>query len=132
VVAAARFVPSVFRTHGPKRKKGHTLGSMLGFTLSEPATVSVKIQRRLPGRRKGKRCVKPSRAPRHARRCKRWRSAGSLPPRLGVAGGNVRGFAGKLRGHALANGRYRALLSATDASGNRSAVRTATFRVVLR
>jgi hypothetical protein len=83
-------------------------GTKLRFDLSEAAAVTVAIQRR-----KGK----------------RWRAVGSLT-RPGQAGRNRIRFGGRLRGRALRPGRYRAVLRATDAAGNRSAAARVRFRVV--
>ena len=48
----------------------------------------------------------------------------------GTAGANARSFSGRRRGRALGAGGYRALLTATDAAGNRSAPVAIAFRIV--
>jgi hypothetical protein len=83
-------------------------GTKLRFDLSEAATVKVAVQRR-----KGK----------------RWRAVGTLT-RAGQAGRNRIRFGGRLRGRALRPRRYRAVLRATDAAGNRSQAARVRFRVV--
>jgi hypothetical protein len=50
--------------------------------------------------------------------------------RKSKAGLNVVRFSGRLGSRALKPGRYRAILVATDASGNRSAARRVAFRVI--
>jgi hypothetical protein len=50
----------------------------------------------------------------------------------GVPGRNSTPFSGKVKGRALAAGRYRARIAATDASGKRSPVSTVSFRILRR
>lgn len=76
------------------------------FVLSESADVRIVIRRR-GGRRVGA----ISRADR-------------------PAGANRIGFTGRFRGRALRPGRYLALLTATDAAGNRSATKRTGFRIL--
>jgi streptogramin lyase len=85
------------------------------FTLSERATATVRLERRLSGRRAGGRCVAPARARRGAKRCIRWVAA-TAPVRRTLPGGRrVVALAG---GRVLAPGRYRVSVSARDAAGN--------------
>ncbi len=85
-------------------------GTRLRYTLSEGARVTMKIQRRLAGR--------PA----------RYRSAGTLR-RSGVSGLNRTRFTGRIGRRALRPGRYRVVITATDAAGNRSARKTTRFRI---
>jgi hypothetical protein len=48
----------------------------------------------------------------------------------GKAGKNRMRFSGRVRGRALARGRYRAVVQAIDAAGNRAAPRRVSFTVV--
>jgi hypothetical protein len=86
-------------------------GTRFRFRLSEDATVRVKILRRLPGTRN------------------RFRKVGTLRRQLTSGSRSVR-FSGRLGSKALRAGRYRAVVTAIDASGNRSAPVRASFRVV--
>jgi PKD domain len=99
------------------------------FRLSERARVRIAIQRGLAGRRTGRRCVAPGRAPKGARRCTRWRRLVVLR-KLAAPGPNSVRFAGKVRDRPLRAGRYRALATATDGVGNISRPRSARFRAV--
>jgi hypothetical protein len=99
------------------------------FSLDEPATVSVKIQRALPGRREGSACRKPSARNRAARRCTRHVLVTTLNA-AGTTGANRVRFSAKAHRRSLARGHYRALITATDAAGNRSAVRRLSFAIV--
>jgi hypothetical protein len=101
-------------------------GTTLQFAPSEPARVTVKIERRLSGRRVRGRC----RAGAHAgKRCKLFKSAGRSLTRQGLQGPNTIAFSGRLGRKALTIGTYRALITATDAAGNRS--RTAKLGFVI-
>ena len=82
-------------------------GGTVRFTLSEKASVTITIQR------------KRGRATPHPARSKK--SAGK--------GANRKAFGGKLAKRKLKPGRYRVRARATDAAGNRSKTRSASFRV---
>jgi hypothetical protein len=103
-------------------------GTRFRYTLSEPARVTLGIQRARPGRRSGGRCVAPSPRLRKAKRCIRYSTVGTLR-RTGTKGANSIRFTGRIGKRALRAGRYRAVISATDAAGNRSPLRTAGFRI---
>jgi hypothetical protein len=85
-------------------------GTRLRYTLSENARVVLKIKRRL--------AVKPA----------RYRTVGTLT-RSGLTGVNRIRFTGRIGRRALRPGRYRAVITAIDAAGNRSVPRSARFRV---
>ena len=76
------------------------------FTLSEPATVRIRVERAFAGR-----------------------GVGRLTQRDRPAGRNTLAFSGRLRGRTLAPGRYRATISAVDRAGNRSAERRTGFTI---
>jgi PKD domain len=107
-------------------------GSAFRYTLSEPATVAIAIQRPRPGRRAGARCVKPRRSLRKRRRCTRHTAVGRLTRLNRPAGANRTAFSGRIGKRALKPRRYRATLIATDASGNRSRPARVKFRIVGR
>jgi hypothetical protein len=104
-------------------------GSTFTFSLSEPAKVSIKVERRLgTGRRVDGRCVRRTRRNRSRPVCTRYSSVGTVRTD-GRQGVNELRFSGRLNGRALSPGTYRASLTATDAAGNASAVSRATFTV---
>jgi hypothetical protein len=104
-------------------------GTAFKLTLSEPSAVKIAIKRALPGKRVGKRCVKPTATNRHRRACTRFVSAGTL--RRGEKAGAVSvKFSGRIGKRALKPGRYRATITATDAAGNVSKPRSVSFRIV--
>jgi hypothetical protein len=81
-------------------------GTKLRYSLSEAAKVTVKIQR-----------------------VSTRRIVGKLT-RNGVKGANTIKFSGRIGSKALKPGRYRAVLAAIDAAGNRSSASRVSFRVV--
>ena len=94
-------------------------GTTFVYTLSEPATVAISIQRAQPGRRKGHNCVKPTKKNRKARKCTRFVTMAKLN-RSGARGVNAVPFSGRIRTKTLKPGKYRAMFAARDAAGNLS------------
>lgn len=105
-------------------------GSAFLFTLSEDARTSIAIARALPGRRAGKRCVKPRRGLK--RRCTRYAVVSTLTRTKTRRGPNRVAFSGRIGTRKLRPGRYRATVGAVDAAGNRAKAKRVTFRVVRR
>jgi hypothetical protein len=104
---STRSVFAVARAATP-RAAGVARGTRLSYTLSENARVMLKIQHKLGTR---------------------YRTVGSLR-RSGVGGPNRIRFTGRIGRRALRPGRYRVVVTATDAAGNRSAPKAARFRIV--
>ena len=109
VIGAFRATPSVFAIARTPRTAGVRSGTRFRYTLSEPARVTLRIQRGRAGRG--------------------YRTLAKLTRNAASGTDRVR-FTGRLGKRALRPGRYRALLTATDAAGNRSARRTTRFRIV--
>ena len=105
-------------------------GTAFVFALSEPAQTTITISRAVAGRRSGKRCVKPRRSLRKRKRCTRLVKVGTLKRSKTKAGKNTIAFTGRLGKKALARGRYRASVVATDVANQRSAARQVSFTVV--
>lgn len=105
-------------------------GTAFRFTLSEDARTTITIERAVPGRRKGKRCIKPQR--RLKRKCTRYVRSHTLTRRGTVRGANRIAYSGRVGRRALGPGRYRATLVATDPAGNRSKPAAVSFAVVRR
>jgi hypothetical protein len=105
-------------------------GSAFKYTISERAKVTIRIERRGPGRRVGRKCRAPSPRLHKRKSCARYVPVGTLTRRARPAGRKTTAFSGRIGRKALKPGRYRATLRATDPAGNRSAVRRITFRVV--
>jgi Tol biopolymer transport system component len=105
-------------------------GSAFLFTLSENARTSIAIARARPGRRSGKRCVKPRK--KLKRRCTRYVVQATLTRTKTKQGPNKVAFTGRLGKRRLKPGRYRATVGAVDAAGNRAKPRRVSFRIVRR
>jgi hypothetical protein len=131
VVAGLRLTPARFRVAppgAPATVHGRN-GTTINFRLSETAGVRLEVQHLVIGRRSRGRCLAMTPRPRRAGRCRRYVPAGTLM-RAGVAGGNRFRFSGRIAGRPLASGSYRLVLTATDASGNRSTPSRAAFGVL--
>jgi len=103
-------------------------GSTFLFQLSENARTSIAIARARPGRRAGKRCVKPRKGLK--KRCTRYTTVATLTRTKTKQGANKVAFTGRLGSRRLKPGRYRATVGAVDAAGNRAKARRVTFRIV--
>jgi hypothetical protein len=125
-VTPATFRVSAKRTAISARKKKAPKGTKIKFTLSEAAKVSLKIQRKSTGHRKGSKCLAKRRT---GKRCTLYKTKGTLR-RNGRAGANSVAFSGRIGARKLAKGRYRITVTATDAAGNKARPRTVTFKVV--
>jgi hypothetical protein len=100
----------------PRRAARHRAA----FTLSEPAAVTLTLQRAVRGRRVAGRC----RARAHTgRRCTRWVRVARVVRTLAAGSRTV------LLPRRLARGRYRLTVAAVDAAGNRGAPKRLLFRV---
>jgi hypothetical protein len=109
----------------------HRKGTTFRYTLTEAATVKIAISQRLAGRRKGSRCVAPTRSRRKAKKCTRVLSRGTLT-RTSHQGQNSVAFSGRIGSKALRPGNYQATITATDVAKNTSKPKTISFRVVKR
>jgi hypothetical protein len=105
---------------------GRRPGTAIRFTLSEPAVVTMTIERARSSRRVRGRC-RP--AGRSGRRCMLWRRAGRMR-HAGRAGANTMRFSGRIQSRPLKAGRHRLRLIAIDAAGQRSQPRLARFTVL--
>ena len=103
-------------------------GTRIRFTLSEPASVTLRIERAVAGRRAGGHC-RPVTKARKGRPCRRYVKAGTLR-RTGVTGANRVAFSGRIGRKALRRGAYHLIVGAVDATGNRSSARPRGFRIV--
>jgi hypothetical protein len=92
--------------------RGGGRGCVVSYTLSAPATVTFRIERALGNGR--------------------WRALRGELTDAGGRGANSFRFGARLRGQALAVGRYRLVAVATGAAGIVSPARRVSFRVVRR
>lgn len=112
-----------------RRAKAVPAGTAFRFSLDRAATVTVALSRPAAGRKVGRACRKPTRKLRKKRACTRWVAAGTLTRRGLAAGRRSLAFSGRVGRRALAPGRYRATLTASNAAG-RSRPVTLAFTVV--
>jgi hypothetical protein len=136
VFTRASLAPKVFRVNrkgtaetAVAARKKRPKGTRFRYTLSEPARVVFTIQKAARGRKVGKKCRKPTRSNRRKRACKRFVRTGRFAV-VSIAGANSHRFSGRIGKRVLKPGRYRAVLVAIDAAGNRSVAKRLTFRVV--
>jgi hypothetical protein len=124
---------STFRAaaKGPAASRA-PVGTRVRYRLSEASSARFTVQRARKGRRKGRRCVAPTRKNRKAKRCTRYVRLKGGFTRVSQAGLNSFRLTGRLRGRKLAPGRYRLVLVATDAAKNKSKPKRAKFRIVRR
>jgi hypothetical protein len=101
------------------------------WTLDRAASLSVRVERVLKGRKVGIRCRPDSKRLRKRSPCTRYVSMGTIK-RAAKKGSATLKLARKVGRRTLQPGSYRLVVSATDAKGNRSAPRTLTFTVVRR
>ena len=106
-------------------------GTVFRYTLSEDARVVFTIERATIGRRVGGSCRMPTSANRSRRRCTRYVRAGRFA-KQSATGANRHRFSGRIGRRSLRPGKHRAMLTATDAAGNRSTSRRLGFTVVKR
>jgi hypothetical protein len=107
-----------------KKKAKAPIATIVTYSLSAAATVTFGVERRLPGRKVGKRCVKPTKANRTKKKCSRFKPVKGSFTHSGQSGQNRFKFSGRLNGKALKPGRYR-LVGKTG-----SVSKTASFKIV--
>jgi len=90
-------------------------GTSFQFTFSEAAKLQIVFQHATGGLRSGARCVAPTAKLRrkHARRCTRTLTVGTLIRAHEGAGPDSLAFSGRIGSKALSPGAYRALFSAS-------------------
>ena len=128
VIGKVKATPTKFLPQGVAAKG--KAGTKLRVKLNEAAKIQVKIERRLPGRKVGRKCKKPTPGNASKKKCSRYLTQGSRIKKDGKGGWNEIAFGGKLKGKPLAPGGYRITAVATDSAQGRSAPRSAAFRVL--
>lgn len=105
-------------------------GTIVSYTLNQPASVQFEVTRMLAGRRGGGgRCVAPGRSNHGARKCTRLVAVRGTFTRSGVVGVNRFRFTGRIGGVRLRPGAYR-LSAVPSAGGTRGAPATIGFRII--
>ena len=136
-ITSFRVTPSRFRakpaaaTLARKAKTKTPSGSTFAIGLDKAASVKITIARKTAGIRVGKSCIAPSKKHRHAKRCTRTLTIGSLTTQR-PAGTTTLAFAGRFAGRPLSAHAYTASAIATGPTGLKSATKTARFTIVRR
>lgn len=112
-----------------RRPRSCAVGTEIRFTLSELASVAIKFERRVVGRRTGSKCVAAKRGRKKGKACKKGVRAGSLSLQSTMGKNKIR-FNGKVGGRALKPGAYSLSLVATGNSGQSSEPAKASFKVL--
>ncbi len=94
----------------------------LSYALSEASTVTITLERKLPGRRVGQKCVKQTPKNKVKKRCPRFKPVGKPLAGTGNAGAN------QVTLPKLGPGTYRLTITARDAAGNET-VKQITFKI---
>jgi hypothetical protein len=106
------------------RRRRPPIGTRVTLLLTARAAAKLTVERAAAGRRSGRRCVKPTRRNRNARRCTRYlKLRGSITRRAGAK--STFRFRGRIGGRRLAAGRYRLV-----AVVGRTAPKRASFTIV--
>jgi 6-phosphogluconolactonase (cycloisomerase 2 family) len=111
------------------KKKMHP-GTGFKYSLTEAGPLSIQIEKPAKGRKAGGSCAKPTSKNKKGKRCTRYVSAGKAIKLRASAGSHLTAFSGKVGSKALKPGKYRAVLTLTDASGNVSSAKRASFAIV--
>src|SRR5262249_52511995 len=97
-------------------------GKNVSYSLTEAATVSLKVEKKSKGRKSGKKCVKQTKQNKTKKSCPLFKQVASFSG-PGAAGANKASIPKK-----LGPGTYRLTLTARDAVGNTTTT-TTTFKV---
>ena len=120
--------PSQPTTAGPCDLNKPVVGSVtsdgisLNYTLSEASTVTISLEKKLPGRKVGKKCVKQTKKNKAKKRCARYKPHGQPFAGTGAAGPNT------VKLPKLGPGSYRVTIVARDVAGNET-VQIANFTI---
>jgi hypothetical protein len=105
-------------------------GAIVRYGAFNIASVAFSVQRSLPGRQQGTRCVKPTARNTNARRCARYIAVGRFRYAKRVPLGVVRfRFTGRVAGHKLKPGSYRLLGVPRNATGTTGRPEFAPFNI---
>jgi hypothetical protein len=107
-----------------KKKKKAPIGTTVTYSISAAGPVAFSVERKLPGRNVGNRCVKQTRANRTKKKCSRLKPVKGSFTHSGQAGSNSFKFSGRIAGKGLKPGSYR-LVGKTG-----SVSKAASFKIV--
>jgi hypothetical protein len=130
VLGALLMSSSVFQAAGSGPAFIARVGTKVSFTLSEPGSVKFTVQRKTRGRRVAGRCRPQTTANRTKPACTRWVNVRGSFTVAAKKGTNRFKFRGRIGGKKLKPASYRLNGRATDKSGNKSALKRKSFRIV--
>jgi hypothetical protein len=107
-----------------KDKVVRPAGAAVTYALSAAAAVQFSVERKLVGRKSGKKCVKETKANKGKKKCPLFKPVKGEFSHSGATGQNVFRFSGRVGGKALKPGAYRL----TGRAGSSS--KTANFKVI--
>jgi hypothetical protein len=129
--------PSTFRaatsggsTAAKKKPKPKPVGTTAKFKLDKASVVTFTAEQLVGGKRKGKACVRPTKALRKAKNCTRIVAVRGSFTRNGVAGQNSFKFTGRLGGKALTPGNYNLIATPAAAGATKGKAVRAKFTIV--
>ena len=139
-LAGLRLTPSTFRAAGSGGSIGKAsakalqqrapIGTTVRYRLDGAARVTFTVRKPAPGRKKGRRCVRPGAAKPGAKSCVRQQLLKGSFAHQGAAGQNAFRFTGRLRRKALAPGPYTLVARLPRPATGRGALATKAFRIV--
>jgi hypothetical protein len=131
VLSSLKLTPTAFRParSGPSMAQVKT-GTTVSYKVTEASAATFKVERAVPGRKRGHRCVKPSPKTRRGKRCTRFVLVRGSFRRSNVVGANRFRFTGRIAGAALKPGNYRLDAIPKDTAGNVGRTVRSQFRVV--
>jgi hypothetical protein len=127
------FAPAPWSTPGYAVAKSAAAarGTIFNYIIDKPGTVTILITGSAPGKRTGRKCVAPTRRNTRKRACTRVVRYATLT-RLSKAGHNQTPFSGRISGHALKPGRYKATFVSKAATGTATKSSSFSFKIVAR
>ncbi len=129
-LASLRRITGVTLSRTAFRIKGRKKGTTLRVRLSAASRIVLTVTKPAQGRRSKGTCVAPTRRLSKARKCTRQAPLTGSISKAGKAGLNTIAFSGKLRGRALAPGRYTFVLTLPKLGAAKPVVATKGFRVL--
>jgi streptogramin lyase len=135
-ISSASVSPKTWRRGSalPKiaKRKRAPLGTRITFTVSRAVPVELRFFAKLRGRKSGKKCRRPTRRNRRAKRCTRLVSKGTLSFATHSGKNTVR-FQGRISAKKrLAPGRYQLKIVTADPTIKQNASRTTSFTIARR
>jgi hypothetical protein len=129
-VSSLKLSPRTFRAapKGASITKKKKTGTTVSYRISLAATTKFTVESPQPGRKSGKKCVKPKRG-KKGKRCTRYVVLKGSFKHAGKAGTNKFRFSGRVGGKKLRPGSYR-LVAVASAGATKSKLKRANFKII--